>query len=303
MSHDLLTEPVIAVTHDLLGEEGMGRCVIDKVSEETGSLLNSRLSLTHARASMVRINTLGEFRLAVDGKPLASEKTATHRPIQLLKALITFGGKDVSQEKLIDTLWPEGRGDSALASFNTTLYRLRKLIGSTKAIRLKDGHVSLNTNLVWVDICSLKSALFCIDNELAEPAADARVIEACWLHIKKLYRGSFLEHDVTQPWALAVSEKTDNRLKRLALELGAFWEEQGMPDKAIECYQCGIEVDFLAEIFYQKLMRIFISQGRYAEAMGAYGRCRRNLMLALNIMPGAKTVDLYRSIPVCNTEM
>ncbi len=48
----------------------------------------------------VRIYTLGRFNLVVDGAPLPSARKTPQKPLQLLKALIALGGREVPEEQL-----------------------------------------------------------------------------------------------------------------------------------------------------------------------------------------------------------
>jgi hypothetical protein len=88
---------------------------------------------------------------SVDGKPLRSSGKAQHKPLDLLKALIAFGGRDVNTRILTEALWPDADGDAAQGAFDATLHRLRRLLGVDNAVQLKDGKLSLNENLCWVD--------------------------------------------------------------------------------------------------------------------------------------------------------
>ena len=67
-------------------------------------------------------------------------------------------------------------------------------------------------------------------------------------------------------------------------------------EKTLECYQKGLEVDRLAEEFYQGLMSCYQQLGRRAEAISAYNRCKKALSAALGVEPSAKTEAMYRQI-------
>jgi hypothetical protein len=60
-----------------------------------------------------------------DGEPMDFAGKASRKPLDLLKALIAFGGSDVSQGSLIDALWPELEGDRAQQSFEMALQSRR----------------------------------------------------------------------------------------------------------------------------------------------------------------------------------
>ena len=73
------------------------------------------------------------------------------RPLALLKTLISLGGRNVSEARLTELLWPDADGDLAHQSFTAALSRLRKLLGTDDALVLKDGRLSLSNRHCWVD--------------------------------------------------------------------------------------------------------------------------------------------------------
>ena len=85
----------------------------------------------------LRICTLGRFAILRDEAPIHFGGKVQHKPMELLKAIISFGGKDVPKDTVVDILWPHAEGDMARQSFDTTLHRLRRLIGNDKAISLQ----------------------------------------------------------------------------------------------------------------------------------------------------------------------
>ncbi len=58
----------------------------------------------------LKIYTLGRFELVRDNKPIGLSRKAPKKPFTMLKTLITFGGKDVSESQISDILWPEAEG-------------------------------------------------------------------------------------------------------------------------------------------------------------------------------------------------
>jgi tetratricopeptide (TPR) repeat protein len=61
----------------------------------------------------IKIYTLGRFEILRDDTPLAFSGKEQKRPLDLLKAMIAFGGVDVPEERLTDALWPDADGDRA----------------------------------------------------------------------------------------------------------------------------------------------------------------------------------------------
>ena len=59
----------------------------------------------------IKIYTLGRFEIIRDDEPLHFSGKEQKKPLELLKALIAFGGRDVPEERLTDALWPDADGD------------------------------------------------------------------------------------------------------------------------------------------------------------------------------------------------
>jgi tetratricopeptide (TPR) repeat protein len=68
----------------------------------------------------LRIYTLGRFSVVSDGMNLSTSGKQQRKPLEMLKALVALGGRDVREESLTDILWPEAEGDVAHRAFNAT---------------------------------------------------------------------------------------------------------------------------------------------------------------------------------------
>jgi hypothetical protein len=98
----------------------------------------------------VKIHTKGEFRVELDDQ----EVTIRHKQLAVLNVLVAQGGSDVKIAGIVDFIWTEVDGDKAYSSFTTTLSRLRKLLGENCFVS-KDGTVSINRKICWVDAFDL----------------------------------------------------------------------------------------------------------------------------------------------------
>ena len=104
-----------------------------------------------------------------DGEPIVSKGKAQKKPLELLKALIAHGGRNVDAAML--TAPRCGRRPKATTrkpSFDSNLYRLRKLLAVDGALLLAEGKLSLNGSVIWVDTWAFEAALD------ADPAAPSR---------------------------------------------------------------------------------------------------------------------------------
>jgi ATP/maltotriose-dependent transcriptional regulator MalT len=138
----------------------------------------------------VKIRIFGKLAVKVDGKPLEKQRKAPHRLLELLAAIIAFGGQEVPVSQVIDAMWPEADGDTAHENFKKSLARLRKLLAVNDVIQWQDGKLSLNPDLCWVD-----ALVF----ERQAKQHDGRATA--------LYTGPFLGHDEIPAWAVSRRER------------------------------------------------------------------------------------------------
>ena len=181
---------------------------------------------THATAwpYPVRVHALGPWRIALDGKPLIQQGKAQRRVLELLKALAAQGGRAIAAQTLAADLWPDGEGDAAMSAFDVTLHRARKLLGHPRALLLHDGLLSLNPELVWLDLWALQRL-----GEGIERCTDASgQIKAApeqlqgWVQaFTQLLGGPLLAGEQGNPWLTPVREAHRRRTERLGLRLGA----------------------------------------------------------------------------------
>ncbi len=252
----------------------------------------------------LKVYTLGRFAIHHHDTPIGhGGRKAQHRPLALLKALIAFGGRDVSQARLMEALWPDADGDVAHRSFDTTLHRLRKLLGNAEVLILSDGRLSLNDRLCWVDTWAFERLTTQAEEALAgtgtlDPKGALHAVDESsgWVRkILSLYRGVFLSGS-DHAWSFSLRERLQMRLQRCIDLIGRSYEAHQAWEQAADCYQKGLETDALAEVFYQRLMVCYGQLGRCAEAVAVYQRCRRELQASLHVAPTSETEAIYQSI-------
>jgi DNA-binding SARP family transcriptional activator len=242
----------------------------------------------------IKIVTLGRFELIKDGQPVQFSRKTQQKPLALLKALIAFGGKGVREDQIEDALWPDADGDVAHHSFEMTLHRFRKLIGHDKAMRYREGRVTLDPAYFWVDVWAFERLLGQIDGKESEEMTENAILSA--QKAIELYGGPFLAGETEQSWMVSIRERLRRKFLRNVSWLGNYWEKGEKSEKALECYERGLDVDELAEELYRHLIMCHQRLGRQAEALSVYRRCKRTLSASLGIEPSSETEAIYRTI-------
>jgi DNA-binding SARP family transcriptional activator len=246
----------------------------------------------------VRIHTLGRFGIKLHGQAMVFSATRQQRVVELLQALIAFGGRDVSIELLSQALWPDADGDIAKNSFDVTLHRLRKLFNIKDLLVVRERRLTLNSKLAWVDAWLLEQLInHCrpLLERLGEPAV-TRELSRCSERMQLIYQGGFLEREAVRPWAISLRERLRSKVLFYLIDAGQAWEAMGDTECAIRCYRKGLEIEPLAEELYQNLIRCYGDNQRVAEAMATFRRCKQVLADQLQISPAPATCDLYATL-------
>lgn len=112
-----------------------------------------------------------------------------------------------------------------------------------------------------------------------------------------MYKGHFLVSEAEQPWMISPRERLRTTYLRSVQSVGSYWETAGAPERAAACYEKALEVDDLAEHFYQRLIICHLRLGRQAQAIEVYRRCRSVLNARLEIEPSSETRSLLDELP------
>jgi hypothetical protein len=176
----------------------------------------------------VRVRVLGDFEVVRDEQPWTAGRSGSRKPVELLQALAALGGREVPEHPLAEALWPDSEGDARQHALETTVYRLRRLLGPELVLQ-RQRRISLAPSLCGVDVVHLETRLRASLAELGRPgpAAPDRV-RAEAAAVVALYRGSLLPA-LDAAWAVDARTRVRRMLGRW---LSALEEVPGDPGDA-----------------------------------------------------------------------
>ena len=247
---------------------------------------------------LLEIVTMGSFALVKKGQPLKFGRKAQRKPLQMLRLILALGGSQVAEERVVDALWPEADGDMGHRSFSITLHRLRKLLGSSKVIELRNGCITLEKDYCWVDAWAFESLCDKAEGFWKSGKTEEELNKAVEMSCKAmaLYRGSFFSSLSDEPWTLVSRDRLRNKYLNLAGKLAAHWQRCQSMDLALECYQRCIEEEPIDEEPYFNLMVYYRQLGRREKALAVYTRYRDILSSVYGIEPSEQIKKLRMSI-------
>ncbi len=262
--------------------------------KKRGLLPQTPLNCTERWPWPIKVYTLGEFQVFRDDNLFISAGKAHKKSLDLLKIIISSGGRNVDQDRIMDNIWPDTDGDKANWSFKTTLKRLRTLLGNKEALVLHEGRISLNDKYFWIDLWVLEDLI-----ARAEKKSRERNFESVTEIAEKtfdLYKGDFLEDETNILPIIRRRERLKSKLIHIVEEIGSHCERSEDFQKAVRWYEKGLELDGISEYFYQRLMLCHCNLGNRSKAADLYKKCKEALETETGLVPSIGTKAIYQSI-------
>ncbi len=254
-----------------------------------------------ARAATERrleLRCLGGFSLVKGGIPVTRASFAYRGKARtLLKFLILRGGKPVNKEALIDFLWPEADGRSAINRLHGVVHALRAAIDTDRCnkewmyIRREgEGYYFNLDSPQFVDVFRFRQILdeaLMSDRERPEQDTLAFLQEAIALYRGDLYENEFdAEHFeaereyLRQLYVAAVRRLVEIRISRGELE------------QACSCLREALRIYAAEEGLHQGLIKLLLMQGKRREAFKQFDLCVEIVRRDLDAEPLPETLQL-----------
>jgi DNA-binding SARP family transcriptional activator len=240
----------------------------------------------------VEIETMGHFKLKIDGQYLPYRKKAKIVQLEMLKLLVALGPKPVSIEKVIAILWPDKNNEQAASAFSSTLNRLRVLLGSKDVIRVQEHKINLDPKCCNSDIRLFEHLI----DQAGSPDTNTKNQNRFHLYEKAVtaYKGRFLENESEKSWILEKQEDLKNKYLSVVMVVGAWYERQYKPNQALDLYKQALAFEPAEESLYRRLMNVQIKLKQNAEAVKTYLRCKKALHSVLGASPSEEMEKMYQ---------
>jgi ATP/maltotriose-dependent transcriptional regulator MalT/DNA-binding SARP family transcriptional activator len=227
-----------------------------------------------------------------------SEVTKTRsRPFELLKLLVAMGGREVEISRVIEEMWPHVDADYGLRSLTINLHRLRRVFGNDESIILKENRLSVNQELIWLDVWTLERQVLHIDelskNDFQDMSQSA--LEQLADELLTLYRGSFLMSEDGQS---VYNAKRDDLRIEFNRALNALMDtlKVSSADSIHTYYDTCLNHDPINEPIYRRLMQWYVQQGNKEAAIETYERCKSAMAKMPQLEPSTETQTLAETL-------
>lgn len=248
---------------------------------------------------MIKIYTLGDFDIQIDDVSILQSIGNQPRLMKLFKYFLTFQGKKLLPENIIEDIWKEDNFKDPLNVLRTQISRVRNMIDFEKYkkepffdIIYIDGYYlfKLHNNCI-VDFLVMQS---CIEkyNTLKDRED---VMEACKQGIE-LYKGEYLGELGLEDWLIPIRNRFDrlyvNSLSQYLQSLKGMSMDNHIVSICEEAMSYKPYEDIIHIYFIESLLNL--GQTRYA--LNHYKYFTTKMYNELGISPSNKLKELYKKI-------
>jgi LuxR family transcriptional regulator, maltose regulon positive regulatory protein len=247
----------------------------------------------------LRVRNLGRFKLvrAETELPICT----AHKPIMLLRYLLSRRQRAAHKEELLELFWPDAQPRAATHSLQVAVTTLRHYLDPPTGSYLlfEAGHYTIHPN-ARIEDDARDFEQCCNDAERYRRASDLIRAQQSYMAAIACYEGDYDVGDRNFAWAIAEQERLFTYYLSALDHLGQIFVIQRRFGSAIDCYQRLLERDSYREDAHCQLMRCYWQLGRRYEALEQYQRCASILTNDLGLEPMPETQALFHAISTQN---
>lgn len=245
---------------------------------------------------------LGSCKLSYQGKTLDSKNVHSKRIWTLLAYLITNRHRAVTQNELIELLYPDDKSESPLSALKTLVHRARSALNK---LGFADGKLMLQQALggyQWNLNLPLE-----LDVEVFEKLSEASKLEGnrdaqlqSRLRAIDLYKGDFLADFGEETWTIPITSYYRYLyMDTVLLALEELMEQNRFSD-VINVSQKAIGIDPYEERLYYQLVSALISTNQIPAAKTQYEKMTKLFYSEFGVTPSKELQSLYKKLTNAN---
>jgi DNA-binding SARP family transcriptional activator len=241
----------------------------------------------------------GEFSIKNGGLDISDSVNRSKRLRAMLAYLITHKGREVSQDDLIEVLWPDEDVENPANTLKTILYRVRTAIAG---LGVDDAHSFITyqrgayswtpTIPCFVDVHEFER----LCREAEKPSTEDAERAELYRSAAELYRGDFLPKNALDFWVVPLTGFYRTKFTKAVCYASDYLSAEDRHEEVIPLCQNAIKIDPYEEYFHQSLIRAQIAVGRHQQAMEHYDFVNELFFSKFGVNPSHELTALYKDI-------
>ncbi len=254
----------------------------DYVTRLEQTLGNTRTADIKECDKPIKITTLGNFSVTVDGRIIDEQQWKGRQSKKLLQAIISLGGRNISTSYLAELLWPDADGDRAANSFKVCLCRLRKAVNNGGLnfpwLVVKQKEISLASSFCSVDVYLFEKEISKVFTQTLNPPDISYALS--------LYTGNFLEIESDEGWHTRKRDDLCEYFIQASQLLFDHYKANNALQTGIPYLIRALKHDPLNEDLLLQVMECHLAMGNKTRALELYNSACRSLKKKHNVDPG-----------------
>lgn len=253
----------------------------------------------------LRVQTLGLFRVWVNGEPLSNAVWKREKAQRLFQFLITVRLNNCHQvmpkERIVAELWPTLDEKRADRDFKVALNALNDALQPDRSARAHSMFISRSglaygldpDATVIIDAADFRDGL---KRAARLEATDPDAAVDAYRHAIDLYGGDYLPDALYEDWSSLERERLHMLYLSGAMRLAALLLRRGGYQEAIHLCHAVLTLDRYWEEAYRIMMLSHALRGNRPLALRIFDRAREALREGLELEPMADTIALVQAI-------
>jgi DNA-binding SARP family transcriptional activator len=222
---------------------------------------------------IMSVNMFGEFSISYGENKITEANNRKKKVWSLLQYLIAFRSRDISQEELIEMLWPDDNVEDPANTLKTLMYRVREVLKTVgiedvkKVILAKGGTYAWNIELPFhIDVDDFESLL---EEAATKGISPSEKLEKL-LAATEIYKGDYLIKDALASWIVPISTYYRSQYLKVVSEICEILAEQKRYDEMVTICQKAVVIDPYEEFLHYSLLSALIKSNKQQQALSYY---------------------------------
>lgn len=249
--------------------------------------------------SPLYINMLGEFTLKYGDNVISDQEGRSKKLWLLIGYLVTFRGKEISQNDLIDLLWPDDSNGNPANTLKTLIHRARTMIEGLEYENSKNIIIYRRGTYAWNDKLDMIIDLDVFESNIQKAAAEDISVEQKLDYLTaaiELYKGDFLPKIEMETWAVPIATYYHSLYIKAVHDAIEILESIKNWDEIVAICQRATAVDPYDEMLHYHLIQALVNTKNQQLAKSHYEAVTKMFYEKFGVAPSDEFSALYKKV-------
>ncbi len=242
---------------------------------------------------------LGGFSLIYNKNVLDDQTVRSQKLWLLLEYLIAFRDREISQNELVELLWPDDESVNPIGALKTIMHRLRSMLNNLEYMDGMDMIVQRRGTYAW------NSKLdFIVDTDIFEElykkgsmdscSEEERV--SCFRDAIMVYKGDFLPKTSAEVWAIPIQTYYHTLFLKIAYQMVELLKKRELNEEIVDLCKKAIALDPYDEFLYYNLIQALVDMGQQQQALAQYESMSELFFSKFGVPISDELTELYKNV-------